>query len=117
MDACRLPGSHVDLEQDTASEAQPGGSLFGQLRKLRRPFEEGVATGVLRGLGDTRTPMVWNLVGHWFVGLPTGYMLCFVLGIGVVGLWWGLSIGLIICGVVLLIVWSRRIRALQLAVE
>jgi MATE family multidrug resistance protein len=78
---------------------------------------QGVATGVLRGLGDTRTPMVWNLVGHWFVGLPTGYMLCFVLGIGVVGLWWGLSIGLIICGVVLLIVWSRRIRALQLAVE
>ncbi len=38
---------------------------------------QGVATGVLRGLGDTRTPMVWNLVGHWFVGLPT--RLCAVL--------------------------------------
>jgi len=74
---------------------------------------QGVATGVLRGLGDTRTPMLWNLVGHWFIGLPTGYALCFVLERGVVGLWWGLSIGLIICGVALLIVWARRIHALK----
>ena len=74
---------------------------------------QGVATGVLRGLGDTRTPMLWNLVGHWFVGLPSGYVLCFVLGLGVVGLWWGLSIGLIICGAALLSVWARRIRALR----
>ena len=43
---------------------------------------QGVATGVLRGLGDTRTPMLWNLVGHWFVGLPSGYVLCFVAGTG-----------------------------------
>ena len=46
---------------------------------------QGVATGVLRGLGDTRTPMLWNLAGHWFVGLPLGYMLCFSLGLGVIG--------------------------------
>jgi MATE family, multidrug efflux pump len=74
---------------------------------------QGVATGILRGLGDTRTPMIWNLIGHWFIGLPTGYFLCFGLGRGVVGLWWGLSIGLILCGAVLLVVWSRRIRALK----
>jgi MATE family multidrug resistance protein len=72
---------------------------------------QAVATGVLRGLGDTRTPMIWNLAGHWFVGLPVGYALCFTLGLGVVGLWWGLSAGLIICGVSLLIAWSRRIDA------
>ena len=72
---------------------------------------QGVATGVLRGLGDTRTPMLWNLVGHWFIGLPLGYLLCFQAGYGVVGLWWGLSSGLIICGVTLLVVWHRRIQA------
>jgi MATE family multidrug resistance protein len=72
---------------------------------------QGVATGVLRGLGDTRSPMVWNFAGHWVVGLPLGYTMCFVLGLGVVGLWWGLSIGLIICGIALLTVWSRRIHA------
>jgi MATE family multidrug resistance protein len=76
---------------------------------------QGVATGILRGLGDTRTPMLWNLVGHWFIGLPSGYALCFVMGRGVIGLWWGLSIGLIICGVALLIVWELRIRALRLS--
>lgn len=72
---------------------------------------QGVSTGVLRGLGDTRTPMIWNLLGHWFVGLPVGYWLCFQRGYGVVGLWWGLSLGLIICGAVLLVAWARRVHA------
>jgi MATE family multidrug resistance protein len=75
---------------------------------------QAVATGVLRGLGDTRTPMVWNLAGHWLIGLPLGYSLCFVSGLGVIGLWWGLSTGLIICGVSLLVVWTREIGALRL---
>jgi MATE family multidrug resistance protein len=73
---------------------------------------QGVSTGVLRGLGDTRTAMLWNLGAHWFIGLPLGYALCFILGYGVSGLWWGLSIGLIICGVALLSVWRTRVRAL-----
>ncbi len=73
---------------------------------------QGVATGVLRGLGDTRTPMIWNLAGHWVVGLPLGYALCFRLGYGVIGLWWGLSAGLMICGVALLVTWQRRITTL-----
>ena len=70
---------------------------------------QGVATGVLRGLGDTRSPMLWNLAGHWFIGLPLGYTLCFGAGLGVIGLWWGLSVGLIICGIALIAVWSRRV--------
>jgi MATE family multidrug resistance protein len=76
---------------------------------------QGVATGILRGLGDTRTPMLWNLFAHWFVGLPLGYTLCFVIAFGVIGLWWGLSTGLIICGSALLIVWNRRIHQLEAA--
>jgi MATE family multidrug resistance protein len=54
--------------------------------------------------------MLWNLAGHWLIGLPLGYTLCFVSGYGVIGLWWGLSTGLMICGVSLLIVWARKIR-------
>jgi len=72
---------------------------------------QGVGTGVLRGLGDTRTPMLWNLAGHWGIGLPIAYVLAFHLGLGVIGLWWGLSSGLIICGVALMVVWWRRIHA------
>jgi multidrug resistance protein, MATE family len=72
---------------------------------------QGVTTGVLRGLADTRTAMIWNLAGHWCLGLPLGYALCFPIGLGVVGLWWGLSAGLMVCGVALLGVWLRRVRA------
>ena len=68
------------------------------------------ATGALRGLGDTHTAMVWNLIGHWGVGLPLGWWLCFRGGWGVAGLWVGLSTGLIIVGVVLVRTWARRQR-------
>ena len=70
-----------------------------------------VATGALRGLGDTRTPMVLNLVGHWAIGLPIGYVLCFNRGWGVAGLWAGLSVGLILIGGSLLMVWHVKSRA------
>lgn len=75
------------------------------------------ATGVLRGAGDTRTPMITNLVGHWFLGLPVGYALCFGRGWGIYGMWIGLSLGLIAVGIVLLRVWSRKARALEAALR
>jgi MATE family multidrug resistance protein len=75
---------------------------------------QGVTTGALRGLGDTRTPMITNLAGHWLVGLPVGYTLCFVAGLGVIGLWIGLSVGLTVVGIILLAVWRKRIAALGL---
>jgi MATE family multidrug resistance protein len=76
---------------------------------------QGVVTGTLRGLGETRAPMVANLAGHWLVGLPVSYLLCFVFGWGAAGLWWGLSVGLILVAVVLIDVWRRRIAALLAA--
>ncbi len=74
---------------------------------------QGVVTGTLRGLGDTRTPMVTNLAAHWAIGLPIGYTLCFIAGWGAPGLWCGLSAGLIIASIVLTTVWARRVRAYQ----
>ena len=71
---------------------------------------QGVITGTLRGLGDTRTAMIVNLVAHWVIGLPTSYLLCFVIGWGVYGLWVGLSLGLIVTGIILLYVWTMKIR-------
>ncbi|MBY0494790.1 MAG: MATE family efflux transporter [Cyanobacteria bacterium] len=70
---------------------------------------QGVITGTLRGLGDTRTAMIVNLVAHWLIGLPTSYILCFVIGWGVWGLWIGLSLGLIVTGVILFWVWTTKI--------
>jgi MATE family, multidrug efflux pump len=72
-----------------------------------------VATGVLRGAGDTRTSMACNLLAHWGIGLPIGYVLAFVTGQGIVGLWVGLSIGLSLAGVGNLVVWARTARRLK----
>ncbi len=54
-----------------------------------------VAAGVLRGAGDTRVPLVVNILGFWLVGLPTSLVLGFRLGYGPQGLWWGIVAGLI----------------------
>ena len=72
---------------------------------------QGVATGILRGLGETRIPMFANFAGHWLVGLPLGYAACFWWGWGVQGLWLGLAAGLIGVGTVLLFTWNRRARS------
>ena len=68
-----------------------------------------VATGALRGAGDTQTPLFTNLIGHWFLGLPVGWWLCFHLELGAAGVWVGLSLGLITVGAVLAYFWSTRL--------
>jgi MATE family multidrug resistance protein len=69
---------------------------------------QAVVTGVLRGVGETRTPMIINVIGHWLFGLPVGYALCYWYGWGVLGLWIGLSVGLIFTALVLTAVWSKK---------
>jgi MATE family multidrug resistance protein len=75
------------------------------------------AGGVLRGIADTRTPMFANLVGHWLVGLPVGAVLCFGLGWQAVGIWTGLSLGLIFVAIVLLVAWRRSTRRMDIIIS
>jgi multidrug resistance protein, MATE family len=76
-----------------------------------------VATGALRGLGDTRTPMLCHFTAYWVIGLPLGAWLCFRRGWGAFGLWSGLSLALILIGIVLLLVWRQRVRHLRLSIS
>ncbi|HKT47656.1 MAG TPA: MATE family efflux transporter [Candidatus Acidoferrales bacterium] len=71
-----------------------------------------VATGALRGAGDTRTPMLCHFTGYWVIGLPLGAWLCFRRGWGAFGIWSGLSLALILIGIVLLFAWRRTVRHL-----
>ncbi|MCA1685611.1 MAG: MATE family efflux transporter, partial [Planctomycetia bacterium] len=73
---------------------------------------QGVTTGNLRGLGDTHTPMVTNLLAHWAFGLPVGCALGFSFGYGVLGLWVGLSLGLAASAAFLLRAWTLKTRSL-----
>jgi MATE family multidrug resistance protein len=66
--------------------------------------------GVLRGLGDTKSPMVAALLGYWVLALPVGWALAFPAGVGIRGLWYGMLVGLSSVGVSLLTVWLRRLR-------
>ncbi|MEP6573121.1 MAG: MATE family efflux transporter, partial [Gemmatimonadota bacterium] len=65
-----------------------------------------VSIGVLRGMGDTRTPMFMNVLGFWLLGLPTSLYLGLHAKFGPRGLWWGLTVGLIV--VALTLVWRVR---------
>jgi MATE family multidrug resistance protein len=69
-----------------------------------------VTTGALRGAGDTSTPMLCHFTGYWLIGLPVGSLLCFHYGLGARGLWIGLSAGLILIGMVLVLFWRRQVR-------
>ena len=53
-----------------------------------------VAGGILRGLGDTRWPMVISVLGFWLIGLPVSLFLGFRTDLGAAGLWWGFVAGL-----------------------
>jgi MATE family multidrug resistance protein len=76
-----------------------------------------VATGALRGVGDTRTPMLAHFAGYWLVGLPMGAVLCFHYGLGAAGLWAGLSMGLILIGIALALWWWRISRTKLMVVS
>jgi MATE family multidrug resistance protein len=74
---------------------------------------QGVSTGTMRGTGDTHTPMICNLVAHWVIGLPLGYLLGFTAGYGIIGLWLGLALGLGAAGMYLLRAWWYKSQALS----
>jgi MATE family multidrug resistance protein len=67
-----------------------------------------VAAGMLRGLHDTRVPMLFALLGYWGIGLGFGAWLAFERDWGGVGIWAGLALGLAIVSVLMLIRWSLR---------
>ena len=102
------PGPLIALYTRDAQVMAVGPSLLG----LAAAFQicdgiQTVSTGALRGLGETRVPMLANLVGYWVLGLPLGLGLCFLLHWGIYGLWIGLLVALFIIAATLLARWRR----------
>jgi MATE family multidrug resistance protein len=64
---------------------------------------QGIAAGALRGLNDTRVPMLFAAVSFWLVGFTAAYALAFPLGFGVIGIWIGFSLSVVTFAV--LLVW------------
>ena len=69
-----------------------------------------VGAGMLRGLHDTRVPMLFALLGYWGIGIGAGAWLAFRRGWAGQGIWAGLALGLAIVAVLMLARWTRRER-------
>ena len=61
-----------------------------------------MALGLLRGVQDTRVPMIYAAISYWAVGAVASYVAAFPLGLGAVGIWIGLIVGLTLAGVLLM---------------
>jgi MATE family multidrug resistance protein len=71
---------------------------------------QAVASGMLRGLHDTRIPMLFAALGYWGVGLPASAVFAFVLDLGGAGIWMGLASGLSVVAVLMTARWMMRER-------
>lgn len=69
---------------------------------------QAVAAGALRGLQDTRMPLVIALFGYWAIGFTTAIWLGFYTPLEGLGVWIGLAIGLVVVAVLLTWRWHRR---------
>ncbi|WP_431281618.1 MATE family efflux transporter [Humitalea sp. 24SJ18S-53] len=69
-----------------------------------------VATGALRGLGDTQVPMLLVGIGYWVIGLPGGWLLAHQGGMGPLGIWIGLAVGVGVVASLMLSRWTRLAR-------
>jgi putative efflux protein, MATE family len=73
---------------------------------------QAIGSGLLRGLKDTRVPMVLAVISYWGLGLPAALILGFWADLGGKGIWWGLAIGLAVAAVLLNVRFFRSVRQL-----
>lgn len=69
-----------------------------------------VGLGVLRGMGDVNIPTLITFIAYWIVGLPIGYFLGIKLGMGANGIWYGLTLGLLVSSVLMFIRFDKLSR-------
>ena len=69
---------------------------------------QAIGAGMLRGLQDTRVPMVYAGIGYWVIGLSSGVFLAFPMKLAGVGIWLGLATGLAAVSALMISRWLRR---------
>lgn len=107
-----LVGVFLDLDQPANAPVVELAVGFLAVAALFQVMDGGqaVAAGMLRGLHDTRVPMIYAGIGYWCIGLLPGVVLAFWLGLAGIGLWIGLATGLTVVALLLLGRWLRRER-------
>lgn len=107
-----LIGAFIDVGNPANAEVVALAVSFLAFAALFQVFDgaQAVASGMLRGLHDTKVPMIYAAIGYWGIGLPLGMLLAFRFGFHGVGIWIGLSSGLAVVAALLLARWLRRDR-------
>lgn len=107
-----LVGLFLDLDTPTNLPVIELAVSFLMIAALFQVADGGqaVAAGMLRGLHDTKVPMVYAGIGYWGIGLLLGVGLAFQGGLAGFGLWIGLATGLTVVALLLLVRWLRRER-------
>jgi MATE family multidrug resistance protein len=112
-----VPEPLVRLFLDPADPAGPEIVVMGTaLLSLAALFQladgaQVMALGLLRGVQDTRVPMIYAGLSYWAIGIPASYVLGFPVGWGAAGIWAGLVLGLLFAGVLLMgRFWMRSVR-------
>jgi MATE family multidrug resistance protein len=92
----RLIGLYLDRHNDNAASVLATARPFLFVAACFQIVDslQAIGSGMLRGLKDTRVPMMIALVSYWIIGMPAAYLLGFPAGFGGVGIWWGLALGL-----------------------
>lgn len=91
-----LIGAFVDPSEPQRGEILTMGASLLAVAALFQLVDSGqvMALGMLRGVRDTRVPMVMAIISYWLIGLPVSYILGFTFDLGGVGIWLGLTMGL-----------------------
>lgn len=107
-----LVSAFLDVDAPANAEVVALAVTFLAFAGLFQVFDgaQAVGSGMLRGLNDTRVPMIYAAIGYWGVGLPLGTALAFRAGLGGAGIWIGLASGLAVVAVLMLVRWARRER-------
>lgn len=108
-----LIGAFIDPNDPDRLEILAAGAVLLALAALFQAVDAGqvMALGMLRGVQDTKVPMIMAAFSYWVVGVPTSYLLGFTFGLDGVGIWLGLSVGLAVAGILLQArFWSRHAR-------
>ena len=71
-----------------------------------------VGLGVLRGIGDVNVPTYITFLSYWIIGIPLGYFLGIYLNLGVNGIWYGLTVGLLTASILLFFRFQHRTKLL-----
>ena len=108
-----LIGAFIDPDDPDRLAILAAGTVLLAVAALFQAVDAGqvMALGMLRGVQDTRVPMIIAAFSYWGVGVPTSYFLGFTLGLDGVGIWLGLTVGLAVAGVLLQWrFWTRHAR-------